>query len=510
MNMEYRIKNIAITLTTLVLLGTGVFAYAQTTDCSSIIIGGEPLKTCDNGSCTNDIKLCPKVTTTTTTSTSGSAALGSTALDGTCSGNLRYDLKAAQACADLAEKEGALLGYSIDCTVDVREEYKIQEANPIGTQTAYNPQCVINGAYTADASILAGYDNQGGSCTYSVYYDSSGRPITEQCGAYRSSMWYSVPCDLADTSTGTAGSTSGSVTCTQGAAQIFGTTNPASWNPTTLASRSGSGGLTSGSGSSGSSLFNLGPIPSGYQAQGSLLSYTRQLMDLLNRLFTSLQNTTSSTRYVDNLNQTLTPTTTPPINTTPLPFTLTSDKTYYCIGQTPLYTAIGPAGLVGAKILWSSYWNPVFLGTPIPTLEIDADYGYTMKSDPAGSKWTNYGSTWSTSNLGTWKKVAKINGIERSVEFHVREQCSTPPPSPKPLACTPKSQTVSKYSVAYLTAFDNTNDFNWSATYNWSSPSATKTSGTGVNYGTSYSTAGTYQVTLSSGGKSDVCSVTVQ
>ena len=474
----------------------GSLASATSNTCP--ILNDVQLIQCDpdnHGSCVNNTSLCPNITNTPKKS------LGEIAGDNeVCSGNLRYDLAAAQKCADLAEKEGTALGYSIECSVDVRSEFVVQDATPVGTQTAYNPECKINGAYTADASILAGYNNDGESCTYTVFQTKSGTPIVEQCGATRNSMWYSVPCDLADSATNSAGSTAGSHTCTAGATSLFGTNNPNLWTAETLKAQGKLPGQNDLRGSNlASQSFQTTKNTSGAGANSGVYGYLQSITAIVNKMLANAR-----TLYGSGA--------TPPTGSTPPPgstlppgpigglpsylYNIIIDKPSYCVGDTPRYTAVGPSNLIGNKILWSSRFNNV------ATNEFDSDYGYVFKNQGGTAYWSEYGNTWNASHIGAWEKTANVNGLLKGVQFNVTATCPAVP------TCSPKTQTVKGLnSVWSWTATFGEKTF--SAIYNWSAPGSTKTSGAGRDFGTSYATPGTYSVTVTSEGQSDTCQIVV-
>ncbi len=386
-------------------------AQAQTNSCPSLA----PYM-CNNGTCVNDTSLCSRTsmgglstsnpsTVSGTSGTQAPADLSTANLSEKCTGNLRIDLQATQACAALAEKQGRELGYDITCTTEKRTDVLAKNAVPIGERDAYFATCRINGSPDGyDPVSLVGYSGSGAGTT--LYDNFLGTTQAYGSGYNVNSMWYSLPCDLANAAEGKSGVLQGAVTCTKGAQQYFGSSNPSTWRvDTAISKRTGTGT----SGTSGSSqLKTSSVIPTttlGLQIQN--------MISLLNRMLEQARGAYGA--YTQNNSQT----------------------------------------------------------------------------DPA----TTQGKT-STTVESTATTTTTTSG-KQSSPLH-------------PLICSPSTQTVGKYSVAYLTVADSSNpNFDWTAIYNWSAPGSTKESGAGWNFGTSYTSAGTYKITVSGVGQTATCEVKV-
>lgn len=96
------------------------------------------------------------------------------------------------------------------------------------------------------------------------------------------------------------------------------------------------------------------------------------------------------------------------------PVQLLVDKSSYNVGESPLYTVIGPPN---SRILWSSTLNGA------PTGEVDADYGHVTDGN---GQWSGYGSAWTQSQVGSWTKQIKIADRTAQASFEVL----APPPPP--------------------------------------------------------------------------------
>lgn len=521
MNQESKImKSLIKFAIPLILFGVGTLASAQTNSCPSIA----PYK-CNNGSCTNDPALCDQswgggLSNQSNTDTSGATPAGQTLAPATpssqqCTGNLRYDRAATERCARLAESEGRARGYNITCNVEERESVKAVNAAPVGSETMYFSTCTINGQTGFSPETLVGYKGSGSGIQ--VHDNFFGTTTVYGSGFNINSMWYSVPCALVDGIEGKSGTLVGSHTCTAGATQYFGSGSASSWTPnnaTKNRNQTTTGGQTGGT-NPGKTITSFQPAGGSTSNTGNntLLAQIRSMTSLLNRMIEQARQAygahilnTSQEPLSQIPNQISTPIATPPNYL----FELSADKTSYCVGETPKYTITGSPSNIGSKILWSSWLDNA------STNEFDIDYGHKLASQNGQAFWSDYGSTWNSTHIGQWVKQANVNGLLKNVRFEVKN-CSDktisnagPTPTTKPLTCSPKTQIVGKYSVAYVTVADSSNpDFDWSAIYTWSAPSSTKDSGVGWNFGTSYTTAGTYNISVTNSGQTDTCSVTV-
>ncbi len=382
-------------------------AQAQTNSCPTLA----PYM-CNNGTCVNDTALCSRTsmggvaTTQTTTGSTGQAPadLSTANLSEKCTGNLRVDLQATQACAALAEKQGRELGYDITCTTEKRTDVLAQNAVPIGERDAYFATCRINGSPDGyDPVSLVGYKGSGTGVT--LYDNFLGTTQAYGAGYNVNSGWYALPCDMADAAAGKSGVLQGAVTCTKGAQQYFGSSNPSTWRvDTAIAKRTGS---STGGTSASSQLKTSSVIPTtalGLQIQN--------MISLLNRMLEQARGAYGA--YTQNNSQ----------------------------------------------------------------------------NDPGTTQ------TKTSTTVGSTATTTSTSG-KQSSPLH-------------PLICSPSTQMVGKYSVAYLTVADSSNpNFDWTAIYSWSAPGSTKESGAGWNFGTSYTTAGTYKISVSGVGQTATCEVKV-
>lgn len=117
-------------------------------------------------------------------------------------------------------------------------------------------------------------------------------------------------------------------------------------------------------------------------------------------------------------------------------------------------------------------------------------------SAPGGSITTGTGATFSTSYAapGSYSVTLSSGGQTSTCQVVV-----TAPP----LVCAPPNQTVAIGVSANMTATGGT------GTYSWSAPGGATPTGTGSSFSTSYGSAGGYVVTVTSGGVTAACNVTV-
>src|SRR3989344_2219695 len=407
-----------ILIASLIFGGMGAVTAQAENTCPSIA----PYQ-CASGTCVNDPATCSNpgqggLTTESRERVPSPSPLVTVLASGEkCSGNLHYDRSAMEACVGIAQAQGEALGYNIQCRLDTREEFTVVGANPVGSSEVYYSLCTINGVSGFSAEDLAGYDNHG--VTYTV---RQGQDTQSLFGpTVRNPMWYTVPCGLVEAAEGRAGTMVGAATCTSGAREYFGSSNPATWsstNPTTR--RPTLGGIPSGTGPAITGGSRLGrPLAAGI--------YTQALLDMVNRLLDNAKALygTGATPPPNPIAYGLLPASTTPVGIPSLSYiyTLTTDKTSYCVGEKTLYTIVGPTNLVGAKILWSSTLNK------IATKEFDYDYGHRLISQGGGSYWSAYGDPWTAANVGQWEKEANVNYILKTAKFEVKACTAVPPPT---------------------------------------------------------------------------------
>lgn len=122
----------------------------------------------------------------------------------------------------------------------------------------------------------------------------------------------------------------------------------------------------------------------------------------------------------------------------------------------------------------------------------DGNYSW---SAPGGSITTGTGATFSTSYAapGSYSVTLSSGGQSSTCQVVV----------PAPLLCAPPNQTVAIGAPANMSATGGT------GTYSWSAPGGSTPSGAGSSFSTSYAGAGSYTVTVTSGGETATCNVSV-
>jgi hypothetical protein len=119
-------------------------------------------------------------------------------------------------------------------------------------------------------------------------------------------------------------------------------------------------------------------------------------------------------------------------------------------------------------------------------------------SAPTGSPASGAGASFNTSyaTAGTKTVTVTASGQTKTCTVVVTE-------APTTLVCAPPTQTVGIGAPAAMTATGGT------GTYSWSAPGGVTPSGTGAAFSTSYATAGTRTVTVTSGTQTASCTVIV-
>lgn len=500
-----------LTLLAIVSFGFNTKVEAQTdSTCPSIA----PYR-CNNGSCTNDAALCDQSwggglnTDPGGTGAGGGSVVTPPSTNNTpfsqqCTGNIRYSEADAKRCADIAEAQGKALGYNIDCSVETRVEQLSLNSSPTGeTVPAYYGACTVNGVSGFYDIDLVGYTGTG--APVQRYPGKQGYDANDYIfgsNYQRSAGWNILPCDLANTAAGTsgvlAGATGGQASCSIGASNYFGSSVPSNWKPKTPTTiNKPLGSIVSGAaGSAGGTVGGTaGSAGSKTTVSTDLKTFLASIKSIMDKILADYKKLSSGFTYTPPTTTLPSATTTP--NTDPNYYTLgnlTSDKTSYCVGDTPKYSITGGPGLVGYKVLWTSYKNNVI------TQEVDADYGFKMTAQGSGSGWSDWGYTWNSGHIGTWKKQANVAGGLKSVSFDVKA-CTTP----TTVSCSPKStRWFNTFSV-----IPNLTATGGSGTYNWTATGSTKVSGSGTQFSTSYSQNGTYNITVSDGTNTDICTVII-
>lgn len=143
---------------------------------------------------------------------------------------------------------------------------------------------------------------------------------------------------------------------------------------------------------------------------------------------------------------------------------------------------------------------------------LGAVFNHAVPTDPDSATTTQVGPTldFSDAALG----VGVLAGVDPSGEVGVLASAvlaanstsvtnvvvDEPAPS---LACAPPTQTVAIGQTASVAATGGT------GVYTWSAPGSTTPTGTGATFATSYPARGTYTITVTSGGQTSSCLVTV-
>ncbi len=181
-------------------------------------------------------------------------------------------------------------------------------------------------------------------------------------------------------------------------------------------------------------------------------------------------------------------------NTQPQPKSYTLSAANFCVGQQPRYTITGTANLIGENINWSSTGPGAANGASVVAV---------LGSDGSGlAFWSDLGSVWTSSQIGTWAKTATIAGITKTITFNVID-CNPVVP-PVQVICSPLNQTAQVGQIVYFTATGGNNSYTWSA------PLANQTSGNGQSFSTSFAASGSKLVTVTSGNQTSNCNVQVQ
>lgn len=119
-------------------------------------------------------------------------------------------------------------------------------------------------------------------------------------------------------------------------------------------------------------------------------------------------------------------------------------------------------------------------------------------SAPGSSTPSGSGASFSTSYAAAGSNTITVTSGSQTATCLV-----TVPEAPPPLVCAPPNQTVGIGGAAQVSAVGG------NGTYAWSAPGGTIASGNQVNFGTSYSTAGAYTITVTSGSETATCQVDV-
>ena len=124
----------------------------------------------------------------------------------------------------------------------------------------------------------------------------------------------------------------------------------------------------------------------------------------------------------------------------------------------------------------------------LASLSASGGTGSYSWSAPGGATTTGTGATFSTSYATAGTRTVQVTSGEQTVS------CTVVLVTEPPLVCAPPTQTVPiGVPTAPMTASGGT------GTYSWSAPGGTTTTGTAATFTTSYTTAGTKTVTVTSG-----------
>jgi hypothetical protein len=128
----------------------------------------------------------------------------------------------------------------------------------------------------------------------------------------------------------------------------------------------------------------------------------------------------------------------------------------------------------------------------------NGSFSWTSSGNPSNGSGSNFHTSYLTS--GTKTVTVTSGGLSDQCTVIVRP---TPPPTPTAPVCSPSTQTVNIGENANFTATGGNGSFSWTG---GGSPST----GSGSAFHTSYSSAGTKTVTVTSGGLTDQCIVVVR
>lgn len=98
-------------------------------------------------------------------------------------------------------------------------------------------------------------------------------------------------------------------------------------------------------------------------------------------------------------------------------FSLTANKTHYCVGENPRYAITGSESVVGKSIIWESSYTPYYGVELAPNQE--GDYGQTLGARDGFAFWSGSGSTWTLAQAGVWTKTAIVDGQRDTFKFEV-------------------------------------------------------------------------------------------
>lgn len=271
-------KVILILIFFVVVLGFSDTVIAQNS--CPVLNGSQLLQCAGSGNCVNDLSLCPPPPSFPSSTDPGGATTGQS-----CTGNFRFDKAEADRCAKLAEAQGKARGYNITCTVTPRPEFKIVNANIVGTQSdSFYGDCTVNGVPGFSPENLAGY-NSPNDPGYLRWDPFLGKYIRVFGSGYNlNSGWLGLPCSLADAVSSTAsggvfgGSLVGASSCTAGATKFFGSGSPGNWNAQN-AQKIKSGGASGVGGAGGGGISNTpasNPLSGWYYRSFSYSSIDRE------------------------------------------------------------------------------------------------------------------------------------------------------------------------------------------------------------------------------------------
>ncbi|TSC75001.1 MAG: exported protein of unknown function [Parcubacteria group bacterium Gr01-1014_30] len=178
--------------------------------------------------------------------------------------------------------------------------------------------------------------------------------------------------------------------------------------------------------------------------------------------------------------------------------------------------------LLGANFVQAT--SVLGINTAQPSVDIGCNFqnNCTIANNTSATlQWFSSGNPWSCSASGDWSGGKPLSGSESTGNLTSSRTysitCSNPtgsnsdsttvtvgaPPPPPPVSCSPSSSGIIAGSSATFTAAGG------NGSYSWSAPGGSPSSGTGSSFTATYTTSGTYYITVSSAGQSDICTLGV-
>ncbi|MCC7356221.1 MAG: DUF11 domain-containing protein [Candidatus Doudnabacteria bacterium] len=143
-------------------------------------------------------------------------------------------------------------------------------------------------------------------------------------------------------------------------------------------------------------------------------------------------------------------------------------------------------------------------GTPVNNGNIHSSGGYTLPSVSTTFPQTFIFTARVTSTQCNASLINTARAVSGSISVSDTATVTTQCDQPVTVVCAPNSQTVNINQFATLSASGG------NGSYSWSAPSGNPTTGNQSTFSVRYPSAGTYNVTVTSAGQSDSCTVVVR